>query len=158
MNGADPDGSISRREFEGAIEQLGKSIAEIKASLEKRNPGLANWLTIVAMIASVFYFGVTNSSRLEAVEEWKVGHAEFAASKSDELERGLAALLATVARNGEALNEQEMQHRWMADVTNLQDQRIEQLIRMNHPEIPASDYWPLQQIGQSLQQAQGGEH
>ncbi len=158
MNGADPEGSISRREFEGAIEQLGRSIAELKVALDKRNPGLANWLTIAAMVASVFYFGVTNSSRLEAVEEWKVGHESFSASKSDELERGIASLLATVSRNSEALKEQEMQHRWMADVTNLQDQRIEQLLRLHHPEIPASDYWPLQQIGQSMQPAQAGEH
>lgn len=154
---AQPEPYVTRHEHEALEHQVAaldravrEGFAEIKGTLEKRNPGWANWLTMAGMIAVVFYYGVTASSRLEAIEAWRGAHQAFSDAKSSDFALSIGALERIAATNREALKEQEMQHVAIVTAMNLQDQRLEQLLRVHHPDIPATTYWPLHQIGEAV--------
>jgi hypothetical protein len=150
---ADPDGPISRREFESAVAGLTTAIQELKGELHKKAPGLGNLLTMGVLAVSVIVTTVRSFARLDGLDQWRQSHEGFSSAKSEEFANGIAALRARSEANREMLNEQEMQHRWIADAFNLQMQRIEHLVRMKHPDIPPSDYWPLGEIGRSMSAA-----
>jgi len=164
---------VPRVEFEERLERLDRKVdggfaamgerfdalvEKLDAKAERRAPKL--WEVIGILIAAVagiglptlaaFFAIVVNMADTRALRTWADNHEKFSASKSAELDGGVGDARSRIRAVEKALEEQEMQHRWMADVANLQDQRLEQLVRLKHPEIPASDYWPLSQIGKAV--------
>lgn len=164
---------VPRLEFEERLEQLDAKVErgftamgarfdalvqKLDEKAERRAPKL--WEVIGILIAAVagiglptlaaFFAIVVNMADTRALQAWAESHSEFSTSKAAELDTGISDARSRIRAVEMAIEEQEMQHRWMADVANLQDQRLEQLVRLKHPEVPASDYWPLQQIGKAV--------
>lgn len=152
----DLDAPVSRREFEARMDALAASVHELKDELAKRSPGLGNVLTLVAMGVTVVVTTVQSFSRVNSLEEWRAAHGRFSEEKAGALDSAVSDLRSRLRALEKAIEEQEMQHRWMADVTNLRDQELERLLRLKHPEVPASDYWPLGEIGRAVG-ASGGQ-
>lgn len=159
---------VDRAEFEERMERLEnkfdvgfagvtKQFAELTKKLdereERRRPGLGIIIAAISGIgipsACAIFAIVINMADTKTLQAWATSHAAFSESKANEFAAGISALREQQGRNVTKLDEQEMQHRWIADTFNLQTQRLEQMIRLQHPEIPASDYWPLSQIGQA---------
>lgn len=150
MTASDPlDAPVSRREFESAIHGISQQITALRADLDTRKPGLANLITLGVLIMSVVVAGVQNFSSTRALQTWADSHEAFSQAKAAEFARDISGLQSRQARNVTILDEQEMQHRWIADVFNLRMQHVEHTLRMLHPEVPASDYWPLGEIGKA---------
>jgi cytochrome c-type biogenesis protein CcmH/NrfG len=153
---ADPDGPISRREFESAVAGLTTAIQELKSEVHKKAPGLGNLLTMGVLAVSVIVTTVRSFARLDGLDQWRQSHEQFSTMKSDAFTEGISALERLAAMNREALKEQEMQHIAIATAVNLQDQRFEQILRMKFPDIPGTTYYPLEQIGQAVQSTTNG--
>lgn len=143
------DSPVSRREFESAIHGISSQITALRADLDTRKPGLGNIITLGVLILSVVVTAVQNFSSTRALETWAASHEEFSQAKSSEFAHDISTLQARQAANITKIDEQEMQHRWIADVFSLRMQHFEHTIRMMHPEVPASDYWPLGEIGKA---------
>lgn len=182
---------IERPEFEQRFEDLnrkvdrgfdavGSAIAAVSKKIEQRDeqsrpkPGLLIAATAgigIPMLLAAFAL-VRNMTQLEAVRTWADGHEQFSQAKSTELADTITSKTAELgaelvrlreqqARNVTMLDEQEMQHRWIADVRNFEatyqeaktGARCELCEREGRPSnlirFPARGYFPLQQIGQA---------
>lgn len=140
----DLDAPVTRREFETELGYLRAGVDRIEKALAGHKPGLGNLITLGTLAIGLIVTGVQNFTRLSTLERWADDHQAFSSSKSAELDTGISDMRSRMRSTEKAIEEQEMQHRWMADVANLQVQRLER-----EAKLPPSDYWPLGQIGQA---------
>lgn len=161
---------VQREEFEARLDQLDEKVergflavgkrfdallAKIDEKEQRRVPKL--WEVLGLVVAAIAGIGIPtaiasfalvfNMADTRAIQSWMHGHQE----SSDLRDASIAHVREEQTRVTTKLDEQEMQHRWMADALNLRFAAIERAIRMIHPEVPAFEYQPLNHIGQATE-------
>lgn len=144
----DLDAPVTRREFETELGYLRAAVDRIERALAGHRPGLGNLITLGTLALGLIVTGVQNFTRLSTLERWAEDHQAFSEAKSAALDSAIAEHRSRLRGVEKAIEEQEMQHRWIADVFNLQIQRLER-----EGKLPPSDYWPLGQIGKAVDAA-----
>ena len=169
-NGSDP---VTRREFEEFGERVDESIKEIRIETRKGfaaiqsqladqssrgKPSIQTLVLIGLPILSALIVGVQNFTRLDTLSSAYSGHVEETVRRIAQLEE----LRERTRANEQKQVEEEMQHRWIADVINLTHDCEERLHGAccvqcraagrpaNEIEFPPSSYSPLAEIGQRL--------
>lgn len=164
------DQYVQREEFESRLDKLtedvergfnavGKRFDSLLARLDEREqrrvPKL--WEVLGLVVATIAGIGIPtaiasfalvfNMADTRTIQAWMHDHQQTA----DMLGTSVAHVREEQTRVTTKLDEQEMQHRWMADSLNLRFAAIERAIRMIHPEVPAFEYQPLNHIGQATE-------
>lgn len=102
-----------------AVERVSRKL-EQREEQSKPKPG-----TVIGALAGIgipmllaAFALVRNMTQLEGIATWVKSHEQFSASKSEELAGAIAEMMKRQVENITRLDEQEMQHRWIADVNN----------------------------------------
>lgn len=128
---------VTRREF---VEELGKISSKLDELFKAKQISWPLIISVLALAMGVLGFGIKNLADVASLSSTTESNASAVGDFRERIRALEANTHAIVVEN-------ETQNRWMADVTNLQDQYLDTLLRIQHPEIPARSYWPMDKIG-----------
>lgn len=154
-----PGDHVTRLEFDHAITRLSEAIKaqgeSFAAAINKSDARIEelfrsrqwNWplvLSVVALLGAGLGFGIKNLVEVAAMAS-AVDSNTIAVDEFRERVRGLESTSRAMQI------EEETQHKWIADATNMQSQLIHLMMQIHHPETPPISYWPMTGIGKAAE-------
>lgn len=152
------------RGFDGVSSAIERVSRKLEQREEQSRPRIGVVIAAIAgigipMLVAAFAL-VRNMTQLEGLRAWAEAHQDFSTMKTSELESALSKIREQQARNITRLDEQEMQHRWIADISNTEHDFEDRMARAYCMKCQAEGvasqihfdprrYSPLQQIGMS---------
>jgi hypothetical protein len=134
------DQPASRRELNAVVEQLRHLSAEIKDLVRDKQVSWPLIISILGLALVVLGFGIKNLVDVATVKSV----AESSSASILELRERTRAL---EAHEKAIQTENETQHKWLADVHNLELQRLDMMLALKLHGWPGRSYFPLSKIG-----------